>query len=102
VSARGEWAPDGSFPPELMESGDLAPSYHPLKSASFLVGYRQVEDAHRTPQAGPAAVLIRQYVVDATLPPYVREDLAGRFPEAVNTVYRAALSLPAFEWKRDG
>ena len=60
-----------------MESGDLAPYHHPVKSVSFLVGYRQVEDVHRTPPAGPAAVLIRQYVEDATLPPYVLEDLAG-------------------------
>ncbi len=74
-----------------------------MKSVSFLVRYGQVEEAHRTPESGAAAaVLVRDYVEDSTIPPYVLEDLAGRFPETVDGVYRATLSLPAFEWKRDG
>lgn len=103
VRAGEQLAPDGSFPPEITESKDVALYHHPVKSVSFLVRYGQVEEAHRTPESGAAAaVLVRDYVEDSTIPPYVLEDLAGRFPETVDGVYRAALSLPAFEWKRDG
>ncbi|MGO4584599.1 hypothetical protein AB4Z38_12030 [Arthrobacter sp. 2RAF6] len=94
-------APDGSFPPELAESDDVALYHHPVKSVSFLVRYGEVEDAHGTPSADPASVLIRQYLEDSTIPPYVLEDLAGRFPDTVDEVYRAALSIPDFEWHRD-
>lgn len=73
-----------------------------MKSVSFLVRYGQVEDAHRNQPADPAAVLILQYLEDSTIPPYVLEDLASRFPDTVDAVYGAALSIPGFEWKRDG
>lgn len=102
VRSGEQLAPDGSFPPELTESEDVALYHHPVKSVSFLVRYGQVEDAHRTPSAGPAAFLIREYLEDSTIPPYVLEDLAGRFPDTVDAVYGAALSIPGFEWKRDG
>lgn len=95
-------APDGSFPPEFAESDDVALYHHPVKSVSFLVRYGQVEDAHSTPSADPASVLIRQYLQDSTIPPYVLEDLASRFPDTVDEVYRAGLSIPDFEWQRDG
>lgn len=96
-------APDGGFPPELLESGDVALYHHPVKSISFLVGYGQVEDAHRVPPADAHdASLVREYVEDPTIPPYVLEDLAARYPDTVNSTYRTALSLPHFDWDRDG
>lgn len=102
VRAGEQLAPDGSFQREITESKDVALYHHPVKSVCFLVHYGLVEEAHRTSAPGAAADMVRDYLEDPTIPPYVLEDLAGRFPETVDGVYRAALSLPAFEWKRDG
>ncbi|WP_427015937.1 hypothetical protein ACQCSX_14215 [Pseudarthrobacter sp. P1] len=105
VRSGEQLAPDESFPPELARSEDVALYHHPVKSVSFLVAYGQVEDAHRTPPTDaddPIAVLVREFVEDSTIPPYVLGDLAARYPDTVDAVYRTALSLPEFSWKRDG
>lgn len=105
VTAAEQIAPDDSFPPELAGSDDVALYHHPLMGVSFLVCYGQVEAAHRTPPADaedPAAELLRGYVEDKTVPGYVLEDLAAKYPDTVDAAYRAALSSPGFRWALDG
>ncbi|MBE4719268.1 hypothetical protein [Pseudarthrobacter sp. AB1] len=105
VTAAEQIAPDDSFPPELAESGDVALYHHPLMGVSFLVCYGQVEAAYRTPPANaedPAAEVLRGYVEDKTVPGYVLEDLAAKYPDTVDAAYRAALSSPGFRWELDG
>ena len=102
IRSAEQLAPDSSFPPELVESDDVALYHHPVKSVSFLVAYGQVEEAHRTPPANaddPAVVHVRGFMEDSTIPPYVLEDLAGRYPDTVDAVYRTALSVPEFCWR---
>lgn len=98
-------APDGSFPPELTESDDVGLYHHPVKGLSFLVHYRLVEDAHRNPPTdadSPAAFHVLGYVEDPSIPAYVLEDLAEKYPSTVDSLYRTALSSPGFNWKNDG
>jgi len=105
VTAAEQIAPDDSFPPELAESDDVALYHHPLMGVSFLVCYGQVEAAYRTPPADaedPAAEVLRGYVEDKTVPGYVLEDLAAKYPDTVDAAYRAALSSPGFRWEPDG
>ncbi|MHA7299918.1 hypothetical protein [Pseudarthrobacter sp. MDT1-22] len=105
VTAAEQIAPDDSFPPDLAESDDVALYHHPLMGVSFLVCYGQVEAAHRTPPADaedPAAELLRGYVEDKTVPGYVLEDLAAKYPDTVDAAYEAALSNPGFRWELDG
>lgn len=105
VTAAEQIAPDDSFPPELAESDDVALYHHPLMGVSFLVCYGQVEAAYRTPPANaqdPAAEVLRGYVEDKTVPGYVLEDLAAKYPDTVDAAYRAALSSPGFRWEHDG
>ncbi|MDI3193789.1 hypothetical protein QK290_04005 [Pseudarthrobacter sp. AL07] len=105
VTAAEQIAPDDSFPPELAESDDVALYHHPLMGVSFLVCYGQVEAACRTPPANaedPAAEVLRGYVEDKTVPGYVLEDLAAKYPDTVDAAYRAALSSPGFRWEHDG
>ncbi|MCO4275084.1 hypothetical protein NG701_11710 [Pseudarthrobacter sp. HLT3-5] len=105
VTAAEQIAPDDSFPPDLAESDDVALYHHPLMGVSFLVCYGQVEAAHRTPPANaedPAAEVLRGYVEDKTVPGYVLEDLAAKYPDTVDAAYRAALSSPGFRWEHDG
>ncbi len=105
VSPAEQLAPDDSFPPELAGSGDVALYHHPVMGVSFLVRYGQVEAAHRTPPADaedPAAEVLRGYVEDTTIPAYVLEDLAAKYPDTVDAAYRAALSSPGFRWEHDG
>ena len=105
VTAAEELAPDDSFPPELAGSGDVALYHHPVRGVSFLVHYGRVAAAHRTPPADaedPAAEALRGYVEDTTIPAYVLEDLAAKYPETVDAAYRAALSSPGFRWEHDG
>ncbi|MET3923869.1 hypothetical protein [Arthrobacter sp. UYEF20] len=96
VTPAEQLAPDDSFPPELAESGDVALYHHPVMGVSFLVGYGQVEAAHRTPPADaedPAAEVLRGYVEDSTIPAYVLEDLAAKYPDTVDGAY--GLPCPA-------
>lgn len=105
VSPAQQLAPDDSFPPELAESDDVVLYHHPVMGVSFLVHYGQVEGAHRTPPADaedPAAEVLRGYVEDTTIPGYVLEDLAAKYPDTVDAAYRAALSDPGFRWEHDG
>ncbi|MBP2414495.1 hypothetical protein JOF48_003294 [Arthrobacter stackebrandtii] len=100
-----ELAPDGNFPAELRDARDVALFHHPVKSTSFLVGYREAREAHRTPPAtaaDPAAVRLREYIHDESVPLHVIEDFASQFPDTVDQAYRIAFSLPEFVWERDG
>lgn len=105
VTAAEQIAPDDSFPLELAESGDVALYHHPLMGVSFLVSYGQAEAAHRMPPADaedPAAEVLRGYVEDKTVPGYVLEDLAAKYPDTVDAAYQVALSSPGFRWEADG
>ncbi|WP_211881982.1 hypothetical protein [Pseudarthrobacter albicanus] len=105
VTPAEQLAPDGSFPPELAGSDDVALYHHPVMGVSFLTRYGQVEAAHRTPPADaadPAAEVLRGYVEDTSVPAYVLEDLAAKYPDTVGAAYRAALSSPGFRWEHDG
>lgn len=105
VTAAEQLAPDDSFPVELAGSDDVALYHHPMMGVSFLVCYGQVAAAHRTPPADaedPAAELLRGYLEDKTVPGYVLEDLAAKYPDTVDAAYQAALSNPGFRWELDG
>ena len=98
-------APDGSFPAELRAAADVALFHHPVKSTSFLIGYRGVQEAHRVPPTAAqdaGALRLREYVHDDSIPAHVLEDLAAQFPDTVDEAYRVAFSIPGFHWKDDG
>ncbi|AIY00170.1 hypothetical protein ART_0571 [Arthrobacter sp. PAMC 25486] len=98
-------APDSNFPSELREAGDVALFHHPVKSTSFLVGYRVAREAHRVPPSTSqdvGAERIRDYMYDDSVPAHVIADLAEQFPDTVNQAYRVAFSEPGFDWKNDG
>ncbi len=100
-----ELAPDSNFPAELRDARDVALFHHPVKSTSFLMGYREAVEAHRTPPAtatDPAAARLREYIHDESVPPHVLEELAAQFPDTVDEAYRVAFSRPDFVWEHDG
>lgn len=64
-----------------------------------------VENAHRNPPTdanSTAALHVRGYVEDPSIPAYVLKDLAEKHPTTVDALYRTVLSSPVFEWKNDG
>lgn len=105
VTPGSRLAPDDSFPPEIAESGDAALYHHPLAGVSILTRYGQVESAHRTPPGtadDPDAEILRGYLEDTSIPAYVLEDLAAKYPGTVNEAYAVSLSRPKFNWEHDG
>ena len=93
------------FPDELREADDVALLHHPVKGASFYRDHGRVEGAHRTPPKGrkdPGVELVRAYLDDETIPPFVLERLASKYPDSVDPLYHLVLNQPHFTWAADG
>jgi hypothetical protein len=78
-------APDSGFPPAFLESADITLFHHPVKSISFLAHYGELEDAHRVPPRDTHdSGAVRGFVEVPTIPAYVLQAPATRFPGTVN------------------